>query len=197
MEKMKQCSKCKLSLSYSEFNTDRNANDGKRSNCWICDKAMQSNGRARTMGCEGTLDGRSLRDKFEEQDICHYGWCNGSKLHRENAVIDHMDPLDGGGANTLDNIVWACKTCNEHKGKKRYDIAFREGWSRGENEVMYCPRCNNGKGALKPVSEFRITGSNKRGREGWCRECNKRRKRSSYQKNRVDKRKLSRKYDRY
>ena len=191
----KNCSKGCGEFDLSEFNVDRRSKrDGLRSNCWICDKAYQANRRATILKLPGVLNGLELRHLLEENPNCPYGWCNGSTLGRD-AVIDHVVPLDAGGGNSIDNIIWACSMCNEHKRAKPFDIAMKESWSRHPNKLQFCP--NPQHMALLPVSEFRVTGANVRGREGWCKACNRRRKRTKYHKTKVDLLALSEKYDRY
>lgn len=38
------------------------------------------------------------------------------KGHREKGTIDHFIPLADGGSNASDNLVLACKKCNNAKG---------------------------------------------------------------------------------
>lgn len=44
---------------------------------------------------------------------CHYCEC---ELSREAMTIDHVIPLAKGGPNSQDNMVIACRACNEAKG---------------------------------------------------------------------------------
>ncbi|MEM4142439.1 MAG: HNH endonuclease signature motif containing protein [Thermoplasmata archaeon] len=54
---------------------------------------------------------------FLERDFCPY--C-GTKLTKENSQIDHMDPLELGGKNSIKNAVVCCKNCNAKKGAKSF-----------------------------------------------------------------------------
>lgn len=40
---------------------------------------------------------------------------------QRSATIDHVVPLAEGGTNDLDNLVLACKWCNNHKGSTPED----------------------------------------------------------------------------
>ncbi len=61
----------------------------------------------------------------DERDFCPYcgSWFdeitpntfNNSPLH-----LDHMDPLDKGGENSIRNVVVCCGPCNIHKGKRAF-----------------------------------------------------------------------------
>ncbi|RMG61050.1 MAG: hypothetical protein D6713_01190 [Deltaproteobacteria bacterium] len=55
-------------------------------------------------------------------EMCFY--C-GKKLTLKEAVIDHVFPYQKGGADTIENMVCACKSCNKEKwhrtpGDKRF-----------------------------------------------------------------------------
>jgi 5-methylcytosine-specific restriction endonuclease McrA len=54
-----------------------------------------------------------IRDLAER---CFYCDCE----LRENRTIDHMEPIALGGSNDEDNIVVACRPCNEAKGMKSF-----------------------------------------------------------------------------
>lgn len=53
---------------------------------------------------------------------CHY--C-GRTIYRETATWDHKIPKCLGGRNTADNLVLACKPCNNEKGMRDY-AEFKE-----------------------------------------------------------------------
>lgn len=53
---------------------------------------------------------------FHERDFCPY--C-GVKLD-ENSHIDHMDPLELGGEESIKNAVFCCSSCNIKKGAKPF-----------------------------------------------------------------------------
>ena len=52
-----------------------------------------------------------IRDKNQ----CQY--C-GKKFHSDKLTLDHVLPKSKGGQNTWDNLVAACKKCNQKKGDK-------------------------------------------------------------------------------
>ena len=53
-----------------------------------------------------------LRDKR----TCVY--CGKGKLYNRSYALDHVVPVATGGRDTVDNLVVACKACNQRKGKK-------------------------------------------------------------------------------
>lgn len=42
----------------------------------------------------------------------------GEKLNLKNFTLDHVLPISRGGENDFENVVTACKTCNNKKGAK-------------------------------------------------------------------------------
>ena len=71
------------------------------------------------------FSGRIRRDAIvialveRDGDRCWYCGCNfdeevsgGSR----NLTIDHVEPVAGGGASSLDNLRLSCRTCNQRKG---------------------------------------------------------------------------------
>ncbi len=48
----------------------------------------------------------------------YHGKCAycGCKMKYEEMQIDHVQPLSNGGADTLDNMLPACRPCNHRKG---------------------------------------------------------------------------------
>ena len=68
------------------------------------------NRRALLSKADGTLTREDVKQCFERHgNACFY--CGST----ESLTIDHMTPLTRGGANSPDNIVPACKTCNRMK----------------------------------------------------------------------------------
>ncbi len=61
-------------------------------------------------------------------DFCHY--C-GVVLSDESRSMDHIVPRSRGGTNVLENLVLACKPCNNKKGAKSY--AHFVSWISGRN----------------------------------------------------------------
>lgn len=53
---------------------------------------------------------------FNERDFCPY--C-GIKLKRDSH-IDHMDPLELGGDDSIKNAIYCCISCNARKGAKPF-----------------------------------------------------------------------------
>lgn len=57
------------------------------------------------------------RDKM----ICFY--CK-QLCTETNKTVDHIKPLHKGGSNDMENLVTACKKCNQEKGKKEEPKTF-------------------------------------------------------------------------
>jgi len=68
---------------------------------------------------DGTVNKESLFAlKIKQNYKCYY--CK-EKLDfnsRNEAHLDHVQPLSKGGIHTLDNVVWSCRGCNLSKGAK-------------------------------------------------------------------------------
>lgn len=71
---------------------------------------------------------------------CHYCGC---AIHREpskvnsikkpkQATVDHMKPLGKGGADNVQNMVLACRPCNDEKGDMDYFAYWQIIYSRQE-----------------------------------------------------------------
>lgn len=59
---------------------------------------------------------RGVKRRLLKRDArCH--WCR-IDLTAETATIDHRIPLSSGGSNGTDNLVLACRACNQDKGGK-------------------------------------------------------------------------------
>jgi 5-methylcytosine-specific restriction protein A len=54
---------------------------------------------------------------LRERKTCPY--C-GTRITKENACADHMDPLKHGGANGQHNLTICCKTCNSNKSGRPF-----------------------------------------------------------------------------
>lgn len=78
-------------------------------------RANEQRRRARLLNADGHYTGEDVRTQFERQKgHCYY--CHeklGDKYH-----VDHIVPLARGGSNWPENIVIACRHCNESKGAK-------------------------------------------------------------------------------
>ncbi len=77
-----------------------------------------------------------FKDWKREQYQCQYGkcaWCRKSiDLHSPDTQVDHIKPLMWWGTNEYDNLVLACKECNEEKGDSQFGWAGAKGMP-GEN----------------------------------------------------------------
>lgn len=63
---------------------------------------------------DGTVNFRKL---MRERKTCPY--C-GTKITKENAVADHMDPVKHGGANGQHNLTICCRSCNTRKAGRPF-----------------------------------------------------------------------------
>lgn len=85
--------------------------------------AKAARARMRTTSQPGSISSADITAQYERQRGRCY-WCEekvGATYH-----VDHVIPLALGGANTADNIVISCPTCNSSKGAKHpMDFAGR------------------------------------------------------------------------
>lgn len=58
------------------------------------------------------------------------------KYCTESFTIDHINPREAGGENTLDNLAWACLGCNSHKHIKTQE----SDPETGKNVPLFNPR---------------------------------------------------------
>jgi hypothetical protein len=66
--------------------------------------------RTGSMSLGSLLDDERIKMAFP--NLCCYCGVSGQ------LSLDHMIPTARGGANTGDNVVWACRSCNSAKGAK-------------------------------------------------------------------------------
>lgn len=59
----------------------------------------------------------NLRGELHRRDGFQCRYCGAT----ESLEVDHVIPLSMGGANTLQNLVVACRSCNASKGNSRVD----------------------------------------------------------------------------
>ena len=60
--------------------------------------------------------------------LCHYCWSplkRFTKNRRKTLTIDHIVPKSKGGTNSLDNLVLACKKCNQEKDISDYETFYK------------------------------------------------------------------------
>jgi 5-methylcytosine-specific restriction endonuclease McrA len=89
--------------------------------------AKSARRRARVLGGGGSHTAKQWWDLcIEYGSRCAYCHCVGTEL-----VRDHVIPLVLGGSNDITNIVPACRTCNQRKGRllreEFLDVIRREG----------------------------------------------------------------------
>jgi 5-methylcytosine-specific restriction endonuclease McrA len=74
----------------------------------------QQRRRARWAGIEDTLTEQQWLEMIDVFDR-RCGYC-GRYLH--SVTVDHVVPISAGGANSVDNVIPACKPCNSRKGPR-------------------------------------------------------------------------------
>lgn len=50
-------------------------------------------------------------------DRCWYCGCSFDNGGSRALTLDHVEPVAGGGASSLDNLRLSCRTCNQRKGQ--------------------------------------------------------------------------------
>ena len=79
-------------------------------------RLYRMNRRARELDIEGTLTPVEWMDKCEEYDNrCAYCGTRDVDTPEGKLTPEHIIPLGRGGPNTIDNILPACKSCNDEK----------------------------------------------------------------------------------
>lgn len=64
---------------------------------------------------------RLRRRLFKRQKKCH--WCPKVFANAGEATIDHVKPIARGGLDNENNIVLACKKCNDERGSDMPEVA--------------------------------------------------------------------------
>lgn len=94
---------------------------------------------------------RHLARQHLGKDTCWYCSC---KLGARNRTREHLIPLCRGGSDDRDNVVMACKDCNELLGDAGVDVKvwFREFSRSGGIEML--PRAETGAFKHKECREL-------------------------------------------
>jgi 5-methylcytosine-specific restriction endonuclease McrA len=61
---------------------------------------------------------RMFREGIKARDGYKCVYCGSS----ENLTVDHVRPRSKGGTDTADNLVTACRPCNQAKGSMHVDV---------------------------------------------------------------------------
>jgi 5-methylcytosine-specific restriction endonuclease McrA len=61
---------------------------------------------------------RMFRENIKARDGHKCVYCGSS----ENLTVDHVRPKSKGGTDTADNLVTACRPCNQAKGSMHVDV---------------------------------------------------------------------------
>ena len=81
---------------------------------------------------------RLSRKAIKEANNYECNYC-GQKHYEHNLTIDHVHPRSGGGANSIGNVVPACKECNRSKGSANWLEWFRNNFPPDpfrENQIL-------------------------------------------------------------
>ena len=85
--------------------------------------ARGANRAARKYRALGVVTGSALRALWRADSRCRY--CRIELAWRE-WTVDHVVPFSRGGANTINNIVMACRSCNSRKATRMpHEYAIR------------------------------------------------------------------------
>lgn len=68
-----------------------------------------------TVRSDGTLDEATVRRLYRSADRCAYCY---RPFDGRQRTLDHVVPLSSGGAHSLRNVVVACLSCNDAKGRR-------------------------------------------------------------------------------
>jgi 5-methylcytosine-specific restriction endonuclease McrA len=134
VKKEKLCPLCKTSKPTSFFVDASGKQNTKGKYCFDCLKEQQSMAQAKQLKEEQSYILRLKRAYgedwimhafphqfqtilFTERDSCPY--C-GMKLKKDSSHLDHMDPLELGGEDSIRNAVYCCVSCNARKGAKPF-----------------------------------------------------------------------------
>lgn len=82
--------------------------------------------RKTRLRASGVLSGHHTRAEWEAQKTAQHGKCYYCGIAPERLFREHMTPLSRGGADTIENIVAACSSCNSRK----YTLTAEEFFAR-------------------------------------------------------------------
>ncbi|MGH2387195.1 MAG: HNH endonuclease [Chloroflexota bacterium] len=69
----------------------------------------------------------AVRRRIEDLDGQRCAYCRGPMVVGIPMVIEHIVPLVGGGASTVDNLCLSCYRCNEFKGPRQQALDPQTG----------------------------------------------------------------------
>ncbi|WP_323845451.1 HNH endonuclease [Microbulbifer magnicolonia] len=102
---------------------------------------------------------------FRDAHTCMY--C-GNEFRTADLTRDHVHPVSKGGMDAWENVVTACRRCNQHKGNRLLEDI--------EMELLALPFCPNAAEYLALINNERIRGDqmeflrgqfSRRRQEGW------------------------------
>jgi len=132
---MKVCSTCKLPKSLDAYHKHPVKASGLDHRCKECARAYQ---RARY----AAMSPAKTKERDARKQATKYGIANNTLTAQDiewvlrfygnqcaycgrpgKLTIDHVTPLSRGGANSIENLVAACRSCNSRKWAKTPEIA--------------------------------------------------------------------------
>lgn len=66
---------------------------------------------------QGTLFGCEIREYLSEKFNHKCCYCGVSEGHGRKFEVEHIIPKSRGGTNSINNLAWSCRECNQNKGK--------------------------------------------------------------------------------
>ncbi len=114
-------------------------------------KNKTQQGRVATLGVEllRTLDEWS-KIVNDWDGTCAY--CGKKPLKGVKHTRDHVVPISAGGSEGLENVVPACKPCNEKKGSQFWEPLVRPSQRVPEKVIHFARRYGGGKAKVEPVA---------------------------------------------
>ena len=66
---------------------------------------------------QGTLFGYEIREYLSEKFNHRCCYCGVSEGHGRKFEVEHIIPKSRGGTNSINNLAWSCRECNQDKGR--------------------------------------------------------------------------------
>lgn len=156
----KNCTKCKIEKSFSEFCLDNRSKDKHSSQCKEC-KSINT-------------QENHIKIKSTSRIIVTEKRCLTCKVIK---IISDF----GKSSKTKDRLKSNCKACRSMQAKNR-NSTLKNRTEFPEIKEKYCPQCKN----ICPIEEFRISKNRVIGYETYCKKCSNIRARCSRRKIQID-----------
>lgn len=98
--------------------------------------------------------------KGRDSELCQY--CYKHAPDGKDGEVDHILPLAQGGTDGIDNLVWACKECNQQKSSK----TLREWITILADRALEMENCT-----WWPGLDMSLSGKIDWGAAGWSCDC--------------------------